>query len=136
MKYRVRIYCFPRHHPSPLQLCYCVATYKLQFQKFTRHHLPTLSLPNTHKHKSNPTGSAMFLSSCLRRRSHLRSAVELIRRGLATASPVEAVPPPSLPPFDHQPRPYTGISGEEILHKRRTYLGPSLFHYYQNPVIY
>ncbi|KAJ3702657.1 hypothetical protein LUZ61_006362 [Rhynchospora tenuis] len=76
----------------------------------------------------------MFLSSFARRRSHLRSAADLIRRGLATASQVEAVPPPSLPPFDHQPRPYTGISGEEILHKRKTFLGPSLFHYYQKPL--
>ncbi|KAL9673509.1 hypothetical protein QQ045_029768 [Rhodiola kirilowii] len=42
--------------------------------------------------------------------------------------------PPELPPFDYQPKPYSGPSADEVLQKRKTFLGPSLFHYYQNPL--
>lgn len=48
-------------------------------------------------------------------------------RGLASA-------PPSLPPFDHQPRPYQGMLADDVLAKRKKFLGPSLFYYYQKPV--
>ncbi|CAA6665103.1 unnamed protein product [Spirodela intermedia] len=36
--------------------------------------------------------------------------------------------------FDHQPKPYSGLSADEILQKRKTFLGPSLFYYYQKPI--
>ncbi|KAG1334518.1 putative Alanine--glyoxylate aminotransferase 2, mitochondrial [Cocos nucifera] len=74
----------------------------------------------------------MFVPRDLWRRS-LGSTAELrrlLRRGLASL----ATAPPSLPPFDHQPRPYKGMPGEEILRKRKTFLGPSIFYYYQKPL--
>jgi alanine-glyoxylate transaminase/(R)-3-amino-2-methylpropionate-pyruvate transaminase len=43
-------------------------------------------------------------------------------------------PPPQLPPFDHAPRPYRGPLADEVFQKRKQFLGPSLFHYYQKPV--
>ncbi|RWV95425.1 hypothetical protein GW17_00041954 [Ensete ventricosum] len=64
-------------------------------------------------------------------RSGLRSEAqlrELFRRGLSSASP-------SLPPFDHSPRPYKGMLADEVLEKRKKFLGPSLSYYYQKPVI-
>ncbi|WOL20275.1 hypothetical protein Cni_G29079 [Canna indica] len=51
----------------------------------------------------------------------------LLSRGLASA-------PPSLPPFDHQSRPYKGMLADEVLQKRKKFLGPSLFYYYQKPL--
>ena len=47
-------------------------------------------------------------------------------------SPIDS--PPQLPPFDYQPKPYKGPSADEILQKRKKFLGPSLFYYYQKPV--
>ncbi|KAJ6678029.1 hypothetical protein OIU85_008598 [Salix viminalis] len=47
-------------------------------------------------------------------------------------SPIDS--PPQLPPFDYQPKPYKGPSADEILQKRKKFLGPSLFHYYQKPL--
>ena len=34
---------------------------------------------------------------------------------------------PTLPPFEYQPRPYTGPSAEEVLRMRREFLNPALF---------
>ncbi|GLU13177.1 hypothetical protein SLE2022_298220 [Rubroshorea leprosula] len=45
-----------------------------------------------------------------------------------------AVTPPQLPPFDYQPKPYNGPLADEIFEKRKKFLGPSLFHYYQKPL--
>ncbi|KAK4760955.1 hypothetical protein SAY87_005848 [Trapa incisa] len=42
--------------------------------------------------------------------------------------------PPRIPSFDYQPRPYKGPSADEVLEKRKQFLGPSLFYYYQKPV--
>jgi alanine-glyoxylate transaminase/(R)-3-amino-2-methylpropionate-pyruvate transaminase len=42
--------------------------------------------------------------------------------------------PPQIPPFDHQPHPYNGPSADQVFAKRKTFLGPSLFHFYQKPV--
>ncbi|XVE86706.1 hypothetical protein DITRI_Ditri18aG0055500 [Diplodiscus trichospermus] len=42
--------------------------------------------------------------------------------------------PPRLPQFDYQPRRYNGPSADEILQKRKKFLGPSLFYYYQKPL--
>lgn len=39
-----------------------------------------------------------------------------------------------LPPFDYVPKPYTGPSADEVLAKRKKFLGPSLFYYYQTPL--
>lgn len=50
----------------------------------------------------------------------------------ATAG-VEAAAP-SLPPFDYQPRPYNGPRADQVFEKRKKFLGPSLFHFYQKPV--
>ncbi|XP_031267540.1 alanine--glyoxylate aminotransferase 2 homolog 1, mitochondrial-like isoform X2 [Pistacia vera] len=65
------------------------------------------------------------------------------RRNLCSS--VSAVPtdgdsssslPHQLPPFDYQPKPYLGPSAEQVLEKRKRFLGPSLFYYYQKPVVY
>ncbi|KAK4417254.1 Alanine--glyoxylate aminotransferase 21, mitochondrial [Sesamum alatum] len=42
--------------------------------------------------------------------------------------------PPQLPAFDYEPKPYKGPLADEVLEKRKKYLGPSLFHYYQKPL--
>lgn len=51
-----------------------------------------------------------------------------LQRGCSSAAP------PELPPFDYEPKPYSGPRADEVLEKRKRYLGPSLFHYYQKPV--
>jgi alanine-glyoxylate transaminase / (R)-3-amino-2-methylpropionate-pyruvate transaminase len=42
---------------------------------------------------------------------------------------------PQLPPFDHQPQPYSGPSAEEVLALRKQFLNPAIFAYYQRPVM-
>ena len=42
---------------------------------------------------------------------------------------------PSLPPFAHQPQPYTGPSAEEILRLRKEFLNPGIFLYYKKPLM-
>ncbi|XP_031492840.1 alanine--glyoxylate aminotransferase 2 homolog 1, mitochondrial [Nymphaea colorata] len=42
--------------------------------------------------------------------------------------------PPVIPPFDYEPKPYHGLRADEVLEKRKKFLGPSLFHYYQKPL--
>ncbi|KAG4989870.1 hypothetical protein JHK82_032181 [Glycine max] len=39
-----------------------------------------------------------------------------------------------LPPFDYKPRPYKGPLADEVFAKRKKFLGPSLFHFYQKPL--
>lgn len=39
-----------------------------------------------------------------------------------------------LPPFDYKPRPYKGPLADDVFAKRKKFLGPSLFHFYQKPV--
>uniref|UniRef100_A0A2N9FVR2 alanine--glyoxylate transaminase n=1 Tax=Fagus sylvatica TaxID=28930 RepID=A0A2N9FVR2_FAGSY len=39
-----------------------------------------------------------------------------------------------MPHFDYTPPPYTGPSAAQILKKRKQYLSPSLFHFYNNPL--
>lgn len=41
---------------------------------------------------------------------------------------------PKLPPFDYQPKPYKGPLADQVLQKRKQFLGPSLFHFYQKPL--
>lgn len=42
---------------------------------------------------------------------------------------------PELPACDHQPRPYSGPSFEEVMDLRKRYLTPSLMTYYKNPMM-
>ena len=42
---------------------------------------------------------------------------------------------PQLPTFDHHPRPYTGLSFEDVTALRKTFLSPALLTYYQNPIM-
>ncbi|PON94393.1 Aminotransferase class-III [Trema orientale] len=41
---------------------------------------------------------------------------------------------PKIPPFDYSPPPYDGPSADEILAKRKQYLSPSMFCFYQKPL--
>ncbi|KAH9615772.1 hypothetical protein KSS87_006396 [Heliosperma pusillum] len=41
---------------------------------------------------------------------------------------------PKIPSFDYKPKTYKGPLTDDVLKKRKTYLGPSLFHYYQTPL--
>jgi len=42
---------------------------------------------------------------------------------------------PRMPAFDHQPRPYTGPSREEVLAARSRYANPALFTFYREPLM-
>ncbi|KAK9167992.1 hypothetical protein Syun_000132 [Stephania yunnanensis] len=48
--------------------------------------------------------------------------------------PQNPVVVPKMPPFDYSPPPYSGPSAAQILHKRRQFLSPSMFHLYNNPL--
>ncbi|CAJ1857154.1 unnamed protein product [Sphenostylis stenocarpa] len=39
-----------------------------------------------------------------------------------------------LPPFDYKPRPYKGPLADDVFARRKKFLGPSLFHFYQKPL--
>lgn len=41
---------------------------------------------------------------------------------------------PKIPPFSYSPPPYDGPSTGEIIAKRREFLSPALFHFYNTPV--
>ena len=42
---------------------------------------------------------------------------------------------PELPPFSHQPVPYSGPSADEVLKTRREFLNPGIFLYYKKPLM-
>jgi alanine-glyoxylate transaminase/(R)-3-amino-2-methylpropionate-pyruvate transaminase len=42
---------------------------------------------------------------------------------------------PVLPPFDYQPKPYTGPAADEVLRLRKQFLNPALFLYYKKPLM-
>src|SRR2546421_1520962 len=42
---------------------------------------------------------------------------------------------PSLPPTNHQPKPYTGPSPDEVLALRKQFLSPGIFLYYKKPLM-
>src|SRR3989440_2724421 len=42
---------------------------------------------------------------------------------------------PSLPPTNHQPKPYTGPSPDEVLALRKQFLSPGIFLYYKKPIM-
>lgn len=50
---------------------------------------------------------------------------------MATAIPA----PPTLPPCDHRPRPYSGPSKQEVLALRRQFVNPAIFTYYKEPLM-
>lgn len=52
----------------------------------------------------------------------------------SSAAASELAQAPVLPLFDFQPKPYNGPLADEVFQKRKKFLGPSLFHYYQKPV--
>lgn len=41
----------------------------------------------------------------------------------------------TLPPFDHQPLPYTGPGPEEVLALRKRFVNPGIFYYYRKPLM-
>ena len=43
---------------------------------------------------------------------------------------------PELPPFDHQPKKYAGLSAEEVLRLRKEFLNPGIFLYYKKPIMF
>src|SRR5882724_7607589 len=42
---------------------------------------------------------------------------------------------PTLPPTNHQPVPYTGLSAEQVLALRKQYLNPGIFLFYKTPIM-
>lgn len=53
---------------------------------------------------------------------------------LSSLSTLSVTEPPKLPPFDYKPKPYKGPLVDEVMQKRKQFLGSSLFHYYQKPL--
>src|SRR6185436_7881132 len=53
-------------------------------------------------------------------------------RGLQYTRPMRT---PTLPPFAHTPRPYTGPSADEVFALRQQFLSPAIFHYYKKPIM-
>src|SRR6187551_1415053 len=45
------------------------------------------------------------------------------------------MPSPELPPFDHQPQPYSGPSADQVLQLRKEFLNPGIFLYYKKPLM-
>src|SRR5205809_822942 len=43
---------------------------------------------------------------------------------------------PTLPAFNHQPKPYTGPSADEVLALRKQFLNPGIFLYYKKPIMF
>lgn len=66
--------------------------------------------------------------------SKLRSFSSFSTSSAATTTDEIARKKLQLPPFDHEAQPYKGPLADEVLAKRKKFLGPSLFHYYQKPV--
>lgn len=78
-----------------------------------------------------------FLQRQILKRTVKESKAKLnICTSFSTAASASAVAttPPQLPPFDHDPKPYTGPSADQVFQKRKQFLGPSIFHYYQKPL--
>src|ERR1700726_1796319 len=42
---------------------------------------------------------------------------------------------PDLPPFDHQPKKYSGPSADEVSRLRKEFLNPGIFLYYKKPLM-
>src|SRR6185369_16550413 len=52
-----------------------------------------------------------------------------------TTMTTSATTRPTLPPYDHKPRPYTGPSRQEVLAMRQQYCNPAIFTLYQDPLM-
>ncbi|XP_030480145.2 alanine--glyoxylate aminotransferase 2 homolog 2, mitochondrial [Cannabis sativa] len=61
-----------------------------------------------------------------------KEASSLHDNGVAAADVV--IPIPKIPHFDYSPPPYEGPSADEILAKRKEYLSPSMFCFYNKPL--
>lgn len=53
---------------------------------------------------------------------------------VATAQLLSTENEPKMPAFDYSPPPYTGPTADEILRKRKEYLSPSMFCFYNKPL--
>jgi alanine-glyoxylate transaminase/(R)-3-amino-2-methylpropionate-pyruvate transaminase len=42
---------------------------------------------------------------------------------------------PQIPPYDHDPRPYSGPSYDQVLADRRRYVNPAIFTFYKEPLM-
>jgi alanine-glyoxylate transaminase / (R)-3-amino-2-methylpropionate-pyruvate transaminase len=42
---------------------------------------------------------------------------------------------PELPPFDHQPQKYSGLSADEVARLRKEFMNPGIFLYYKKPIM-
>ncbi|XP_007048074.2 PREDICTED: alanine--glyoxylate aminotransferase 2 homolog 1, mitochondrial [Theobroma cacao] len=62
------------------------------------------------------------------------SSFSTVTSSSSAAAAASGGAPRQLPVFDYQPKPYNGPSADEILEKRKKFLGPSLFYYYQKPL--
>ncbi|KAK4382467.1 Alanine--glyoxylate aminotransferase 21, mitochondrial [Sesamum angolense] len=80
----------------------------------------------------------MGLERKLTNRSFLGALIKNGRWGhfssLASERRFSALAAPELPAFDYEPKPYKGPLADEVFEKRKKYLGPSIFHYYQKPL--
>ncbi|KAL3356745.1 hypothetical protein AABB24_017416, partial [Solanum stoloniferum] len=57
--------------------------------------------------------------------------------GLASQKDDDMIINPQMPHFDYSPPPYNGPSADEILSKRKEFLSPSMFYFYEkNPVVF
>jgi len=73
----------------------------------------------------------ILLEKCLHKKFQNQFAVSSFS---TLPSQKEITEPPKLPSFDYLPQPYKGPLADEVLQKRKKFLGPSLFHYYKKPV--
>ncbi|GFY83842.1 similar to PYRIMIDINE 4 [Actinidia rufa] len=64
---------------------------------------------------------------------HQRRAFSQLAEKLSSV-PGNDAPIPKIPPFDYSPPPYTGPSAAEIMQKRKEYLSPSMFCFYDKPI--
>uniref|UniRef100_A0A7N2KNL2 Uncharacterized protein n=1 Tax=Quercus lobata TaxID=97700 RepID=A0A7N2KNL2_QUELO len=74
----------------------------------------------TLSHRNSRSNSRCFLSQLAHTQNSIQDNNDILT--------------PKMPHFDYTPPPYTGPSSAEILKKRKEYLSPSLFHFYNNPL--
>jgi hypothetical protein len=65
-----------------------------------------------------------------------RRANSSLSAAAAVAAPENGCAAPKMPHFDYTPPPYDGPRADEILQKRAEFLSPSLFHFYDRPVLF
>ncbi|KAL5714783.1 glycine transaminase [Ranunculus cassubicifolius] len=72
----------------------------------------------------------MFRTNLLKKTLDSKSKLQ----NLSSLYNFSSISAPKIPPFDYQPKEYKGPLADEVFQKRKKYLGPSLFHYYQKPL--